>query len=122
MGSSSSKRALTIRRQERSDSEYRISEIINPLIVTFFNEKIKIQAVYILIRNHQLFIHNKVRSILVRYLTLQKNIPPSLFNRLACILDYVNELITEYYLQFPEQFQYPDTEITQYPPPSYRAE
>ena len=115
MGSNCSKQACRVRSSEKSISEYRMSKIINPLIDTFFNEKIKIREVYILILNHQLFIHNKIRIVLVRYLTLQKNIPPNLFNRLACILDYVNGLITEYYLQFPERLQYPDTEITHRP-------
>ena len=92
--------------------------ILKPLIDKIFNKKININAVYVLIRNHRFSMHNKIRIILVRYLTLHSDIPPNFFIRIASILDFVNNQIDYEYQQQARTHYYPIQQIDP-PPPRY---
>jgi hypothetical protein len=92
--------------------------ILKPLIDKIFNKKININAVYVLIRNHRFSMHNKIRIILVRYLTLHTDIPPNFFIRIASILDFVNIQIEHEYQVRARSHYYPE-EVVEPPPPRY---
>ena len=93
--------------------------ILKPLIDKIFNKKIDINAVIVLIRNHRFSMHNKIRIILVRYLTLHTNIPPKFFTRIAYTLDFVNTLIEQEYQLSARSHFYPETNAEPTPPPMY---
>ena len=93
--------------------------ILKPLIDKIFNKKIQTNAVLVLIRNHRFSMHNKIRIILVRYLTLDNKITPNFFTRIASILDYVNNLIEQEYQVCDRTHFYPEPNVEQIPPPMY---
>lgn len=63
--------------------------------------------------------HNKIRIILVRYLTLHTDIPPNFFTRIASVLDFVNNQIEEEYHQQRRSHYYPIVNNETAPPPRY---
>ena len=114
MGSTISKQIYRIYIPE----EYEADQILHSLIDKIFNKKIHKNAILILIRNHRFSMHNKIRIILVRYLTMQPGIVPPFFLRIAFILDYVNNLIYAEQVASEREYSCPE-DNTQHAPPQY---
>ena len=76
--------------------QYQNNVILKRLIGKVFNKKLNQDALLILLRNHNIFVLDKVRIVIIRYLTLHSNISKQIFNRLAYVLDYINKSITNY--------------------------
>ena len=115
MGSSVSKLNHKIYIPEELESDVVLQQLIDKV----FNKKIDKNAVIVLMRNHRFSMHNKIRIILVRYLTLHSKITPKFFTRIASILDYVNNLIEQEYQLCDRSNYYQEQNVEPTPPPMY---
>ena len=118
MGSGSSKQTSEQR------VSYSADEVIKPMIENIFNKKIKVHSICILLKNHNFHILDKIRIVLLKYLTLNQNISSNEFNRLASILDFVNETMQIQYInninREPSHYYPSNNElVNENPPPRY---
>lgn len=93
--------------------QYENNPILKPLINKVFNKKLNQDALIVLLRNHNLSMLDKVRIVIIRYLTLHSSISTELFNRLAYVLDYINKSISHYEDQSYARHYYPEESDSQ---------
>ena len=99
--------------------QFQNDNILIPLVDKVFNRKLNQDALLILLKNHNLSMLNKIRIVIIHYLTLHKNISKQLFNRLTYVLEFINTSICQYQDETINTHYYPQQSDSEPAPPLY---